>query len=175
MTFSVRQFDVACLIGLFALTLLGGAATVQTAVVKNRRVARRNAALAAQLAAAQQAESVRDRLNSIMHADEAALESLRARLPESRGIGAFLARLDAIMDRHQVDLGEVTPGRPVREELFTQTSLSFSCRGTFASLHAVLYDLEHLDQLVRVTRVSISRGSLSEDCEMSVQCRVYER
>ena len=173
MQLSVKKFDLACLAGLVLIAFLGVMYTLRTASASRTRTARLNQAYQEQVARLQEAQSVRDNLNRILKSNEQALTVLQERIPDSRGIGEFLARLDKLTATHKVGIDEITPATPTTESLFTKTPLSFSCRGAFAHLHAVLYDLEHLDQLVQVDRITIERDSLSQDCKMNATCSVY--
>ena len=171
----IRTIDVACLAGLLALALGGGLAGVRSARTKAESVDRQNKAVEVRLAELKQARSVLGVFDRALRSNQTSLEALRERLPQSRGIGDFLADMDRLMTRNKVSLSNVTPGAPVAEELCTRRPLNFSCRGTFANLHAVLYGLERMSRLVRVDQVSISRDSLSSDCEMNASCSVYGR
>jgi len=172
---SVQTLDLACVAGLVAFALVGGYVTVRSASSTAHRVEQRNQAVEARLAELKRAQAALDQLDVALRANQSALETLRKRLPESQGIGQFLAGLDAMMARNDVTLRNVTPGNPIAEELCTRTPLVLTCRGTFANLHAVLRELEQMDRLVRVDQASISGHAPASGCEMSASCSVYGR
>ncbi len=175
MHINLRTLDIACLAGLAALAL-GGGFTV-TRSVKNRavRLDRDRRAVEVLRAECEKAEGVLGRLDAALRVNQHALEALRKRLPEAETIGAFLADLDALAGRAGVKVSTVTPGRPVAEELCMRTPFAFSCEGSFEGIHALLSGLENMDRLVRVARVTITKPSPSDRCNMDVACNVYGR
>lgn len=175
MNVNLRTLDIACVAGLLALALGGGVIAAKSAGASAGRVERWNAAVRARLEELGEAQSVLAAFDRAVQSNQAALDALRERLPESRSMGDFLSSLDAVARRNEVDLSQVTPGSAVAGELCQRMPVQFKCRGAFASLYAVLHELETMPRLVRVDRVTISRSSLAGPCGMDVACSVYGR
>ena len=175
MQLNKRILDSLCLAGLITLILVGSVVCVKLAVVRVKSVQQKTRVIDDYVTQLKKAQTVRGRLNSAIAANEAALTQIRTRLPESESMGMFLADLDAMMDKNKVDLSKVTPGSPVSEALCRRTPLSFSCRGNFTNLHAVLYGLETQQRVVLVDKVSIVGGASPGECAMDVSCSVYGR
>jgi Tfp pilus assembly protein PilO len=175
MKMTTRTLDMACVTGLLALALLGAFWVVKSSQAMAGRVSRHNQAVIQRRGELKTAQAVLGRLDVALKQNENALEELRERLPESHSAGEFLGDLDAVMARHGVDLSEMTPGTPVHEELCVRTPLQLACRGQFGGLHAVLYEIETMQRLVRIDRASIRRDSLAGKCYMDAACSVYGR
>ena len=175
MQIGLRTIDAACLVGLIALAAGGSVVAVESGHRKADRIARDNQASEARLGDLGKAQSVVDRLDMELKANQATLETLRKRLPESQQIGEFLADLDALAGKAGVNINKVEPGASVPGDICARTPLAFSCQGPFASLHGLLYGLESMERLVRIESVSMNRASLAGACRMDIRCSVYGR
>lgn len=175
MDIGIRTLDIACLAVFAALAVGGGFVVVKTANAKADRLDREKNAVQVQLAELGKGRVALSRLNVVLNANKAALDSMMKRLPETEQIGDFLAEFDALAAKASVGISKVAQGQSVREEICTRTPISLSCQGSFESLHALLYGLENMNRIVRVERVSINRASLAESCRMDIACSVYGR
>jgi Tfp pilus assembly protein PilO len=140
-----------------------------------RIVADRNAAVLARLDDLRAASRVLETLDAALRSNQSAFDTLRMRLPQSPGMGDFLANLDRTARNNGLELSTVQPGSVVREEWCVRTPVSFTCRGAFANLHTFLFQLENMERLVRVEELTISGGGRSEPRMMTVSCSVYGR
>jgi Tfp pilus assembly protein PilO len=170
-----RILDTLCLVGLVALLLGGGFIVITSARARTARVERRHAAIDMHLSKLTEAQSVLQAITHVVESNQSALEALRERLPELQGMGSFLSGLDSLVQRRGVNLSSVMPGQIRAEELCSKTVVQFACSGSFASLHAVLHDLEMQPRLVRIQRAVVTRPSLDGPCKMEVACYVYSR
>ncbi len=175
MHLSIRTLNVACLAGFLALGLGGLVVVAAAANAKANRIERSNKAADSLLDGLKKAQSTLSQLDAILGENQAAAEKVSKRLTESEVIGGFLADLDALASEADVKINKVASGQPVAEEVYTRTPITFSCEGSFAGLHSLLYRLERMDRLVRVEQVSISRRPPSSRCSMNVLCSVYGR
>jgi Tfp pilus assembly protein PilO len=119
------------------------------------------------------AQTILSALDRALMSNQAALESLRTRLPGREAMGGFLSRLDRLASQYRVELRSIQPGAPVREELCIRTPVRFACQGAFVDLHALVYNLEVMDRLVRIDSLNISSETGEESCRMDVACSVY--
>ncbi len=175
MHLSIRTLNVACLAGFLALVLGGLVVVASAARAKANRIEHSNKVADSLLGGLMEAQSTLSLLDAILMENQAAAEKVSKKLPESEVIGGFLADLDALASKADVKINKVTSGQPVAEEVYTRTPITFSCDGSFAELHSLLYRLERMDRLVRVEQISISRRSPSSRCSMNVLCSVYGR
>jgi Tfp pilus assembly protein PilO len=172
---SIRMLDLVCLAGL--LTLLAGAAAVAVPALKARadRLRREKQAVGVRFAELRRAQAVLDRLAAVLRENHAAFETMMKRLPERVEVGDIIADLDALARISRVAVARITPGQPVPDEIGTRTPITFSCLGTFAELHAFLYNLENADHLLRVERLAMTKDAASGGCSLDVSCSVYAR
>ncbi len=175
MRLKTHTVDVICGIGLLAVLFGGVLAVIASGTATARAVSRQNERVTQRMEELKQAQSVLERLDRALRNNEAALDQLQKRLPESQAMGAFLADLDILMRNSGIDLSNVTPGAPVREALCSRMPLRFSCRGSFEGLHRALYGLETQERIVRVDQVVVKMDEQSGDCSMDVSCRIYGR
>ena len=146
--------------------------TAKAKIDRNEREAK---AVEVLLGESRKAQSALDRLDAAITAHQAALETLRRRLPQSDPLSGFFAEIDALARKAAVQVNMVAPGQSVREEMCTRTPLAFSCEGSYTGLYAVLHGLECMDRLVRIEGVSMRRSPPSSRCSMDVTCSVYGR
>ena len=175
MRMDLRTLDLICLTGLVSLTLLCGIAIVKAVKGRVVLIESHNRAVEEHIVNLKKAETCLDTLDCALQLNQSALDVLRSHLPEAQDMGSFLAALDVMATRNQVVVISVMPGTLVRESLYTRTPVEIACRGSFASLHILLHELEHLDRLVRIRRLSLGRAGLSADCELNASCDVYGR
>ncbi len=175
MHLSIRTLTIACLAGFLALALGGLVVVAAAARAKANRIERSNKVADSLLDGLTEAQSTLSQLDAILRENQAAAEKVSKKLPESEVIGGFLADLDALASKADVKVNKVTSGQSVAEEVYTRTPITFSCEGSFAGLHSLLFRLERMDRLVRVEQVSISRRAPSSRYEMNAQCSVYGR
>lgn len=175
MKLNAKTLDMACIAGFLVFAVGGSVLALRSARAYAGRVAHRNRSVEERIVELKKAQAVLDRLELALRSNEAALAALRRRLPDSLGVGQFLSSLHAVMTRHDVELSKVTPGDTAAHDLYRKTAMSFRCRGAFADLHAVMYELETMERLVRIEGVSIGGGAAGRSCSMDVACSVYSR
>ena len=166
---------MACVGGLIVFLVSTGFVAALLGKARNERLGRERQGIKSQVGELRRAQSALDRLNAVLKENESTLEMLHRRLPESLQVGTIVADLDALARQSHVSIIKVAPGRAVPEELAVRTPVSLSCQGSFAGLHAFLYNLMHMDFVVRVERISMVKGALPDNCSMDVACSVYGR
>jgi Tfp pilus assembly protein PilO len=173
--FDVKTLDIICMTGLLALVLGGSFVALKSIRSNSMRADQRHAAIEKSVSQLAQAEAVLSTITQVVESNQAALDTLRERLPESSTMGDFLSRLDALAQQNSINLSSVTPGETKAEELCSKTRVQFECSGSFNNLHSFLYNLETLPRLVRIDQTTITRTSPDRPSSMDVTCNVYSR
>lgn len=114
-------------------------------------------------------------LRAIDPADISAdLQEVRAQVPASSALPELLRSLSDAADRAGVSLGAITLGAGSASAAASVSAISIttSASGGYFPLARFLFELEHLDRLVRVSSFALAAGG-AEGLTVSITAEVY--
>ena len=172
---SSQNTNRLCALVLLATVLGAVSLAVTSGMAKSRRIRRGDARVQAQLEELRGVQDTLSRLSAVLAENKEAFAKLQAQFSETGNIGNFMKELDSIEARRKVVLSDLRPLPAVREDLCTRIPVQCSWQGPFPKLYTVLYDLENVDRVMRIERISMARASVYEPCKMDIDCSIFAR
>jgi type IV pilus assembly protein PilO len=175
MTLSIKTVNRICLVVVIIVSLVGGYWAMSRAVRQQREVQRENDLFSQRLKDLNVAESNLERLKASLDAARAKLEALNKRIPESANIGEVLKQVDFLMRDRKIGLISMEPLSTVKEKLYTKIPFRLMFKGTFVNIYQLLHDLESMNRILVMEKITITRGDLTQECHVKLTAHVFER
>jgi Tfp pilus assembly protein PilO len=117
-----------------------------------------------------------DRLEGEVKTLSTETASFDAQLPTRDDLGAFLESLARRAEARGLRPQAVEPGKPVRSGGLAALPIGFTVQGSFASVHALIQDIEQMPRLTRVDRFEARMDEEQpESVVAEVDLRIFRR
>jgi hypothetical protein len=74
-----------------------------------------------------------------------------------------------------VELLNVNPQSPLKEERYSIIPVNMDCTGPFISLYKLVCDLEDMGRLVVIERLVIDRPANNQECRMALIANIFHQ
>ena len=107
--------------------------------------------------------------------DEAA--KFQGAIPDRKELGTFFQTLARFAQSHGLAPSQINPGSPVRSSGVGAIPVSFTVRGPFRAVHALIRDIEQMPRLTQFERFEVITGESegSDSVLARVELRVFFR
>ena len=95
------------------------------------------------------------------------------RLPEQKELGGFLRDIASHLTACNLSNQLIEPGNPTRSELFHTLPIIMRFRGSYLDIAKFLRELEQMERLARVERLSIVNDPDTPELEAELQINIY--
>lgn len=120
-------------------------------------------------------QAKRRRLVAAVSKHQQNLDLVESRLLNEGQIGLFLEAVGALINDQGVQLRDLSPQTPVRENQYLRRPIRLSCEGTVPDIHRFLFLLETMPRVLRIDEVRISGTPKIALCRLDLQASLYER
>lgn len=98
-----------------------------------------------------------------------------SRLPRRQELGGFLREISGHLANEKLSNQLIEPGKPCREELFHTLPIIMKFKGSYLALGAFLKQINQMERLTRVQKLSIRQGQDKKDelLEIELQLNIY--
>ena len=103
------------------------------------------------------------------------LDLLNDRIPATAEMGEFLKRLDRMLNLRDATLISVKPLSQVDEKLYARIPLRLVFRGEFEQVYRLLHDLESMERVMVMERLTVIRPQGTEACQVDVTASLFSR
>lgn len=172
----IRILDGIGLAVLVAAALGGLLWTAGNMVLQKRQFQQENDLMARQRAGLQRAD---ENLQSLRRASirvQTDSADLYRRIPPDIEMGALLKKLQARMKERRIRLAILQPEPAVSEELYRKIPIRLVFQGGFAQIYRFIHDLEAMDQLLVMEKMTIAGSESSPGgCQVDLTLLAIER
>ncbi|MDP2647539.1 MAG: type 4a pilus biogenesis protein PilO [Desulfobacterales bacterium] len=175
MTLSIKKIDVVCLVSLVAVVSLAGYFAASRIIKQKRQVQQENALLSRKLNEMNMAKSSLQEIRKVFDATTAELKSFNDRIPEAGKFGDFLKQLDLLLQQRTIALLSLNPFPAEKKDSYRKIPIHLTLEGSFINIYRFLYDLEKLNRLVVMEKMSMSRTDRDNLCRVTLYAGVFER
>jgi Tfp pilus assembly protein PilO len=175
MTLNIKTLDRICLVTVVVIFLVCGYWVVSGGIRQVREIRQEKNLLSNTLKNLALAETSLQQLDAAIAETRKQMKALNARIPDSAKVGEFLKQLDALMKERKVVLESFQSLPVVKEKLFTRIPIRLTCRGSFANIYHLLHDLETMNRLADVEKITITNPDSSPACRLEMTTRIFQR
>lgn len=174
-TISIQKLDRLCLLIVIVVAILVGYAVLQMGIKQQIAIRQGNTLLLQQANDLQRAEANLQQLKTGLETTKANLQAVNERIPEKSEIGTLLKELDGLIKKRNIVLVTIQPHAPVKEKLYTKTPVRLVFQGSFFNIYRLFQDLESMQRLLVMEKVTIRTTDLRRECEVDLTVLVFER
>lgn len=95
------------------------------------------------------------------------------RLPKQRELALFLREISSILASQELSNQLTEPGNPTQEELFHTLPIIMKFRGPYLSLASLLKQIDEMERLTRVQKLSIATDAKGKHLNIELQMNIY--
>lgn len=97
--------------------------------------------------------------------------SFNARMPQEQELGAFLEEINDHLSHGDFSGQSIEPGTPTREDLFHTLPIIMKFRGSYLALGRFLEQLDSMERLSRVQKLTIisGKGSKADSSKLEIE------
>lgn len=97
------------------------------------------------------------------------------RVPQGEQLGAFLEELARAASSHDLQAGDIQPGKPVRSKDVVALPITFRVQGPFREVFDFVKAIEGMERLTLVERFTTELDKNSGDVSAELRVKVYYR
>jgi Tfp pilus assembly protein PilO len=175
MNISTKQVNRICLAIVVVVSLACGYLTVSHVIKEKRQFGIEKDILSKRIKDVNLATTNLEELKAVLVETKKELNYLNERIPESGKIGLLLKQIDSSMKQRKISLISLQP-LPVREEkIYLKNPIQLKFTGNFVDIYHLLHDLETMNRIVIVGKITITRQESSEQCRVELMVNVFEQ
>jgi Tfp pilus assembly protein PilO len=174
-TMSIKKLDRICLSLVIIISILVGYGVLQMGIKQQMAIRQGKSLLLQQTNDLKLAEANMQQLKASLETTRVNLQGLNERIPEKSEMGALLKELDGLIKKRGVVLVTVQPQMPVKEKLYTKIPVHLVFKGSFFNIYRLFQDLESMQRLVVMEKVTIGTTDLMRDCQVELTALLFER
>jgi Tfp pilus assembly protein PilO len=171
----IRKLDIVCLFLVLLATAVGGYLSFRHAVERRNEIHREKEIFSKGLKDLKLAESNLQQLKTALAVTQQELNALNERVPVSNDMGRFLNQLDSFLKNRGMALITLQPLPIEQEKLYTKIPVRMTVKGPFTGIYRLVSDLETMDRVVVMDRLSITKGDGSSDCHADLTAGLFKR
>lgn len=97
------------------------------------------------------------------------------RMPKRKELAGFLKEISGILAAENLVILNTEPRSPNREKLFHNLPISMKLRGSYLSLASLLKQIDKMERLTRIQKLSVSKDPKSDtqDLNIELQMNIY--
>jgi len=174
-TISIKKLDRICLGLVIIIPILIGYGVLQMGIKQQMAIREGKNLLLRQMNDLKMAEGNMQQLKAGLDATRVNLQGLNERIPEKSEMGTLLKELDGLIRKRGIVLVTVQPQAPVKEKLYTKIPVRLVFQGSFFNIYRLFQDLESMQRLMVMEKVTIGTTDLMRDCQVDMTALIFER
>ncbi|MFB3891508.1 MAG: type 4a pilus biogenesis protein PilO [Phycisphaerae bacterium] len=95
------------------------------------------------------------------------------KLPKSKELSGFLKEISSCVSQMDLTNQSIEPLSPTRQEHFNTLPIKMKFHGTYLSLAAFLDQVERMERLSRVQKLTIAGGEKGSELDIELQMNIY--
>ena len=175
MTLSVKNLDRLCLCIVIGICIICSVWVVNQGIRQKRQIQRDNDLITDKLRDLNLAKIRSQGLSTKLKRVAEDLKNLNQQIPQTAEIGLFLEKVDALMTSLNLVMITLQPFPAVREELYTRIPIQITYTGAFKDSYRLLWELEAMNRLLVMEKISISQGGIDEPCRVDLTANIFQR
>ena len=174
-TMSIKKLDRICLFLVIIIAILIGYGVLQMGIKQQMAIREGKNLLLQQTNDLKLAEGNMQQLKAGLDTTRVNLQGLNERIPEKSEMGTLLKELDGLIKKRGVVLVTMQPQMQVKEKHYTKIPIHFVFRGSFFNIYRLLQDMESMQRLVVMEKVTIGTIAPLRDCQVDLTALIFER
>ena len=174
-TMSIQKLDRICFSLVIIISLLIGYGVLQMGIKQQMAIRQGKSLLLQQTNDLKLAEANLQQLKAGLEKTRVNLQGLNERIPEKSEMGTLLKELDGLIKKRGIVLVTVQPQMPVKEKLYTKIPVRLVFQGSFFNIYRLFQDMESMQRLVVMEKVTIGTTDLIRDCQVDLTALLFER
>jgi Tfp pilus assembly protein PilO len=174
-TVSPQRLNHVCMAGVLMITLACGYGAFGHVRDTKKQIQIEKDVLSEKLKQINMAEANLGDLKAFLEKAGAELAYLNQRVPEPGKIGLLLQQIDALMQQHKINMVSIAPMAVVEENMYTRNPIRFVFEGRFPDIYYLLSDIQQMNRMVVMDRISITKASPTKVCRVDMVTSVFER
>ena len=175
MPLDLRRLDQICIVVVVIVTLSCAYWVVSFGIKARKQIRQEKEVLSKTLKDLNLAETNLQQLKGVLNTTRKELTELNERIPEAGKFGQFLQQVDGLMKRRNIELISLQPLPTLREKRHTKIPVQLKFRGAFLDIYHLFRDLEAMNRLVVMEKVTISKTKMEEPCLVDLTASAFER
>ena len=175
MNFSLKTLDRICIITVIVISGVLGYWVVGQGAKKQMEIRQEKNLFAKNLNNLNLADSKLHLIKTVFQNAQSELKALSERIPETADIGKFLKQVDALIKNREIFLQTLQPLPKAPEKHYTRIPIRLVLKGTFANIFHLIYDLETMNRMLVVDKLSISKAGGGNLCAADLTASIFER
>ena len=175
MTSSLKNLDRICLVIVIVISVLCGYWVANTTAKQRNEIKLGKELFLKRSKELSIADKNLKQLGKILDINKGEIKALNERIPESAEIGAFLRKLDALVNERDIRLLSVQPLPLQKKKNYTRIPIHIIFNGSYVKVFQLLHDLESLTRILVIEKLNISKPNMTKDCQVDLTVSVFER
>lgn len=114
-------------------------------------------------------------LKTLLKTTKAKVSQINERVPAQGKIGRLLTAIDSVVSRRGGALVRIQPLPTVQGRIYMETPIQLVCSGSFKDLFHLVHDLEKMNRVMVMEKLTITQVAASNRCKAELIVRVFER
>ena len=114
-------------------------------------------------------------LKAALSETQSELNILNEKIPPAGEIGTFLKHVDTLMRQRNVNMISLKPQTAIKEKDYLKIPIQLVFAGSFEDVYRLMDELEHMNRIVIMDNMAISREDPKSPCQVQLLIHVFER
>ena len=175
MNISLKQVNRICLVIVVMVSLACGYLSVSHVIQKKRQFGIEKDILSKRIKEVNLAATNLGDLKAALAETKKELNYLNERIPESGKIGLLLKQINSLMKQRKIALISLQPLTAKDEKIYFKNPIRLMFKGKFVDIYHLIHDLEKMNRIVVMERMTITRPESSDQCRVELMVNVFEQ
>ncbi len=172
---TIKQLDRLCIIAIALISIVCGYLVVDHRNRKIQQFGIEREILSKRMNEASLATANLKDLKMALAETQSELAYLNEKIPSSGEIGTFLKQLNTLMVQRSIGMISLQPQTAIKEKDYLKIPIHLVFSGGFNNIYYLVDELEHMNRMVIMDNVVISKLDDKGQCQVELTINVFER
>ena len=172
---TIKQLDRLCILAIVLISIAGGYLVVNHRNRKIQQFSIEREILSKRMNEASLATANLKDLKTALAETQSELRYLNEKIPSSGEIGTFLKQLNTLMVQRSVGMISLQPQTAIKEKDYLKIPIQLVFTGSFNNIYRLMDELEHMNRMVIMDNMVISKLDDKGQCQVELTINVFER